>query len=106
MSWKIKDHIVNDNDNIEVQVEFDVLGVKKSDITLSYAGDHGMTEEVLYNDVVSQLQGADTEQIKDQATKDAEKQARKDTKKSTADSSVATQEAGSFKLKNLKDTDV
>lgn len=106
MSWKIKDHIVNADDNDEIQADFDVSGTKKSSTKIIYPGDHGMSEEELYDDVVKKLQDGDSEGVKDNATKEAEQQAKKDAKKVTADASVATQEAGSFKLKNLKDTDV
>lgn len=108
MSWKIQDIVVDPvTSDIKVTADFDVAGVKKSDVIMWYSGDHGLTQEEFYNRVVGNLNDSNTEAIKDQVTKDAEKQAKKDAKKTEADDFVAANTVDAdYKLKNLKDTDV
>lgn len=106
MSWKIIDIVKNTNDDVQVSVDFDVAGVKKTDALIIVPGDHTMTDEQFFDHVIDACQRANPEAVKDQSTKDAEKAAKKADKISNADDSVTASATGIYKLKNLKDTDV
>ncbi len=106
MSWQITEIVKNTDNDIEVSVDFDVAGVKKADALIVLRGDHGKSDEEFFNHVVGECQRADSESIKDQSTKDADKATKEAAKSTSADDTVTESNTGTFKLKNLKDTDV
>ena len=103
MSWKIVDVTVDPvTMDINVAADFDVSGVVKASAILKYQGDHGLSQQAFNELVQADLDRANPEAIKDQATKDSETAAAKTALQTEADDFVAANMIdGTYKLKDL-----